>query len=171
MRENRKLVLLVSIFVLVCICLCVLGPLSGTTNYRVEGESMSPKLNNGQFILASALPYYLGPPQRDEIVVFRYPPNPSKNLIKRIVGLPGEKVEVKKGQVFVNDSPLVPSYETSQADYNWGPVVTGPDEYFVLGDNRAASSDSHSWGMLPTQNILGKAWFSYWPSQDWGWVQ
>lgn len=140
-------------------------------NYRIEGFSMEPNFHDGQFLLVSKLNYVVTEPERGDVIIFRYPQNPKKNFIKRVIGLPGEKVQIRAGKVFVNNVRIPEPYPYNLADYDWGPVTVGRDEYFVLGDNRPESSDSHSWGMLPRKNIIGKAWVSYWPPQDWGIVQ
>jgi signal peptidase I len=140
-------------------------------NYRIEGYSMEPNFHDGQFLLVNKLQYLLGPPERGDVVIFRYPLNPKKNFIKRVIGLPGDTVEIRAGKVFVNDVRLHEPYPFNFADYDYGPVTVGSDEYFVLGDNRPESSDSHSWGMLPTKDLIGKAWVSYWPPDEWGLVQ
>jgi signal peptidase I len=137
-------------------------------NYRIEGYSMEPNFHDGQFLLVSKIQYLLAPPQRGDVIIFRYPLNPKKNFIKRVIGLPGEKVEIRAGKVFVNGVRLHESYPFNFADYDYGPITVGADEYFVLGDNRPESSDSHSWGLLPTKDLIGKAWVSYWPPDEWG---
>jgi signal peptidase I len=137
-------------------------------NYRIEGESMEPNFHNGQFLLVNKIQYLLQSPQRGDVVIFRYPLNEKKNFIKRVIGLPGEKVEIRAGKIFVNGVRVPEPYPFNFADYDYGPVTVGPDEYFVLGDNRPYSSDSHSWGMVPTKDLIGKAWVSYWPSDEWG---
>lgn len=140
-------------------------------NYRIEGYSMEPNFHDGQFLLVSKLNYLFGQPERGDVIIFRYPQNPKKNFIKRVIGLPGEKVQIRSGKIFVNGVRIPEPYPFNFADYDWGPVTIGPDEYFVLGDNRPESSDSHSWGMLPAKNIIGKAWVSYWPPEEWSIVQ
>ncbi len=140
-------------------------------NYRIEGYSMEPNFHDGQFLLVNKLSYLLGEPQRGDVVIFRYPQNPKKNFIKRVIGLPGEKVEIRAGKVYINDMRIPEPYPYNFADYDWGPEVVGPDEFFVLGDNRPESSDSHSWGLLPRKDLIGKAWLSYWPPAEWGAVQ
>jgi signal peptidase I len=137
-------------------------------NYRIEGYSMEPNFHDGQFLLVSKIQYLVAPPARGDVIVFRYPLNPKKNFIKRVIGLPGEKVEIRAGKVFVNNVRIPEPFPYNFADYDWGPVTVGSEEYFVLGDNRPESSDSHSWGMLPTKDIIGKAWVSYWPPNEWG---
>lgn len=140
-------------------------------NYRIEGYSMEPNFHDGQFLLVNKVQYLLGPPQRGDVIIFRYPLNPKKNFIKRVIALPGEKVEIRGGKIFVNSARIPEPYQIRFADYDYGPITVGADQYFVLGDNRPESSDSHSWGMLPTKDIIGKAWVSYWPPDEWGVVQ
>ena len=140
-------------------------------NFRVEGFSMEPNFHDGQFLLVSKIEYMFHAPQRGDIVVFRYPLQPTRDFIKRIIGVPGDQVDIKNSQIFVNGEPLHEGYPLNLGSYNYGPMTMGVEEYFVLGDNRNNSSDSHSWGMLPVKNIIGKAWFSYWPPQWFGLVQ
>lgn len=134
-------------------------------NFRIEGYSMEPNFHDGQFLLVNKLIYLLHSPERGDVVIFRFPNSPSRDFIKRVIGLPGDRIEVLNGRVLVNGEQLPESYPLSPGSYTYGPVIVGADEYFVLGDNRNNSSDSHSWGMLPAKNIIGKAWFSYWPPQ------
>jgi len=137
-------------------------------NYRIEGYSMEPNFHDGQFLLVNKIQYLLAPPQRGDVIIFRYPLNPKKNFIKRVIGLPGETVEIRAGKVFVDGERINEEYPFNFADYDYGPITVGEDEYFVLGDNRPESSDSHSWGLLPTKDLIGKAWVSYWPPDEWG---
>ena len=139
-------------------------------NFRIEGNSMEPNLHNGQYLIIEKISYRLGTPQRGDVIVFHYPSNPKRDFIKRIIGLPGESVEIHRGQIMIDDVPIDEAYLPNMGSYNWGPGVVGEDEYFVLGDNRNNSSDSHSWGMLPRDLIIGKAWFTYWPISDWGFI-
>lgn len=136
-------------------------------NYRIEGFSMEPNFHDGQFLLVSKVNYLFGQPQRGDVIIFRYPLDPKKNFIKRVIGLPGEKVQIRGGRLFIDDVKIPEPYPFNHADYDWGPQTIGPDEYFVLGDNRPESSDSHAWGMLPAKDIIGKAWVSYWPPEEW----
>ena len=137
-------------------------------NFRVLLSSMEPTLHEGQFIMVNKLAYRLHPPERGDIVILKYPRNPERDFIKRIVGLPGEKVEIREGEVHINDQPLQEPYVRYPGNYSWGPRRVGEDEFFVLGDNRLNSHDSRAWGMLPRENIVGKAWLCYWPPQCWG---
>ena len=141
-------------------------------NFRIEGSSMEPTLHPGQYLIVNKFTYrWLHPPQRGDIVVFEYPRAPNRDFIKRVIGLPGERVEIRQGRVYINDHPLEEPYLPKLGSYSWGAQVVGEDKYFVLGDNRNNSSDSHSWGMLPGTNIVGKAWISYWPPQYWGLIR
>ena len=139
-------------------------------NFRIEGQSMQASLYDGQFLIVNKLVYYLHPPERGDVVVFHSPESPDKDFIKRVIGLPGEEVELINGRVYVDGVPLHETYIHDPAQRSWGPEVVGEFEYFVLGDNRGNSSDSRSWGMLDGNAIIGKAWFSYWPPRTWGLV-
>lgn len=134
---------------------------------RVESISMQPTLYAGDFIIVNKLAYKLGSPSRGDIVIFHYPPNPNiEPYIKRVVGLPGETVRVSGGRVYVNDVPLNEPYIAAAPNYE-GSWVIPEDKLFVLGDNRNKSSDSHSWGMVPLENVIGKAEVIYWPPSEW----
>lgn len=137
-------------------------------NYRVLGHSMDPALADNQFLVVDKLGYRFHEPERGDIVVFRDPRTDSRKLIKRVIGLPGEVVEIQNGQVFIDNQPLDEPYIAGPGSYSRAPSPIPENEYFVLGDNRNNSSDSHSWGTLPRQQIVGKAWVSYWPPQLWG---
>jgi len=142
---------------------------TATGRFQVRGSSMLPTLHNGQYLVISKVTYWLHPPERGDIIVFHPPVDPAEDYIKRIVGLPGEQIQIQGGQVWVNGSLLDEPYIKNQGTYS-GSWVLGEGEYFVLGDNRSNSSDSHTWGVLPRENIVGKAWISYWPPEDWGLV-
>ena len=140
-------------------------------NFRVEGMSMEPNFHDGQFLLINKLAYKLGDLERGDVIVFRYPRDPSRDFIKRVIGLPGETVEIINGQVYINGELLGIDYHTNEAGYNSGAVTLGPDDIFVLGDNRPNSSDSHSWGTLPRDLIIGRVVMSYWPPDEWGLIK
>jgi signal peptidase I len=137
-------------------------------NYRVVGRSMDPTLEDNQFLAVNKLGYRLHDPQRGDIIVFRDPRDDGRKLIKRVIGLPGELVEVRDGQVYVDNQAMPEAYIESPGRYSYPPTEVPEDEYFVLGDNRNNSSDSHNWGMLAKNLIVGKAWVSYWPPALWG---
>jgi len=140
-----------------------------TGRFRIEGPSMQPNLNEGQYLIINKLVYRFGSPARGDIIVFHHPRNPSRDLIKRIIGLPGETVEVRQGQVYVDDTALMEPYVLNRGRYSVR-YELGADEFFVLGDNRPNSDDSHNWGVLEEAKIVGKAWISYWPPDNWGGV-
>lgn len=140
-------------------------------NFRIEGYSMEPNFHDGQYLLVSKFDYVLRQPQRGDVIVFNAPQSPERDFIKRVIGLPGETVEVRAGKVFINGQPLQENYRLNPGSYSFGPQKVGDEQLFVLGDNRNHSSDSHSWGMLPLKDIIGKAWITYWPPEQWGFVQ
>jgi signal peptidase I len=133
--------------------------------YRIDGSSMNPTLIDGEYLIINNLSYYLDDPQRGDVIVFLHPNN-DLNLIKRVIGLPGDTVEVSNNQVIVNGVVLDEPYIKAEPTYN-GLWEVPEGNYFVLGDNRNNSSDSHSWSFLPEENIIGKAEVIYWPPQDW----
>jgi signal peptidase I len=137
-------------------------------NYRVVGHSMDPSLENDQFLVVNKLGNRLSDPERGDIIVFRDPRTDERKLIKRIIGLPGEVLEIQDGQVLVNDQRLDEGYLATNGSYSQPPLLIPEGEYFVLGDNRSNSSDSHNWGTMPRDRIIGKAWVSYWPPKLWG---
>lgn len=129
---------------------------------RVENVSMKPTLQPGEFLLVNRVAYKLGDPDIGDIIVFHAPGGSELDYIKRVIGLPGDEVRVVDGTVFVNDQPLYESYLAEEPNYtgNWT-VPTG--SYFVLGDNRNNSSDSHLWGFVPEEDLVGRALLVYWP--------
>ncbi len=122
---------------------------------RVDGRSMNETLINNEFILVSKADYWSMDPKRLDVVICRYPDR-EDTYVKRVVGLPGDTVEVHKDMVLVNGTALHEDYITYPADYDYGPITLGPDEYFVLGDNRIHSTDSHVIGPIKRDAILGR---------------
>lgn len=139
---------------------------TATGRFQVRGSSMLPALNDGQYLIISKLTYWFRSAGRGDVIVFRPPGNPSEDYIKRIVGVPGEQIQIQDGHVWVDGVLLEEPYIDRPASYS-GSWTLAEGEYFVLGDNRMNSSDSHSWGVLPEENIIGKAWLSYWPPEEW----
>ncbi|MEA2007761.1 MAG: signal peptidase I [Chloroflexota bacterium] len=129
---------------------------------KVDGSSMEPTLHNGEFILVSKVNYKFGEPHRGDVVVFDFPRNITQEYIKRVIGLPGEHIRIADEKVYVNGQPLTESYVQDAPRYQ-GDWDVPEDTLFVLGDNRNNSSDSHNWGMVPIDNVVGKAFFIYWP--------
>ena len=136
-------------------------------NYRIDGISMEPNFQNGQFLIINKLSYKLGQPRRGDVIVFHYPRDPSRDFIKRVIGLPGQTVEVRSGQVIIDGKPIDEPYGPAPGSYDAPPTLVPPNELFVLGDNRNNSSDSHSWGLLPMDKVIGRAIVSYWPPSEW----
>jgi len=134
-------------------------------NYRVDGVSMQPTLQNGEYILVDKASYYLHPPHRGDIIVFEWPVDTTQDFIKRVIGVPGDHVQVTAtGQVIVDGDSLKEPYIAPAPDpYQPTNIVLKPGQYFVMGDNRGDSSDSRIWGPVPTQDIIGRAILVYWP--------
>jgi signal peptidase I len=161
-------------------------------NFKVDGSSMDPTLENGQYLLVNRLVYLriemdrfssivpfwqaeedsvryaIHPPERGEVIVFEFPDvipsNPKRDFVKRVIGLPGETIEVKDGVPFVDGVVLEEPYLTTKDRSNGRKVELGAGEYYVMGDNRAHSNDSRSWGAVPEENLRGKVWMIYWPA-------
>ena len=159
-------------------------------NFKVDGNSMQPTLDAGQYLLVNKLVYFqldtarlsriipfwkvnepsthfaIHPPKRGDVIVFRYPVDPSKDFVKRVIGLPGEVIEIKDGRVHIDgvvlDEPYLPGPEPPfMAPLQ--PRHMGEKDYFVLGDNRLSSNDSRAWGPVPEANVRGQVWVVYWP--------
>ncbi len=138
---------------------------------RVYGQSMEPSLHTDQRLVVEKLSYNFHEPHRGDIVILRVPQAGSGLLIKRVIGLPGEKMEIKGGKVYINEQPLEEPYLSSQSQRDMRAIVVPPEHVFVLGDNRNFSNDSRSFGPVALDNILGRAWFSYWPLDQIGFVE
>lgn len=136
---------------------------------RVDGASMEPTLVSGEYVIVSKLNYRFGTPQRGDIIVFHFPRDPKEEYIKRVVGLPGDEVQVRHGSVYVNGQLLDETYLKVTTNYN-GTWNVPDNQLFVLGDNRNNSSDSHDWGTVPMDYVVGKALLVYWPPPAWGLV-
>jgi len=132
---------------------------------KVEGTSMQPRLADQERIFVNKFVYHFSEVDRGDIVVFWYPKETSKSFVKRIVGLPGEEVEVRAGDVYIDGVELDESYlKVAYLDHqSYSPVVVPKDSFFVMGDHRNSSNDSRHWGAVPRKNIFGKAIFRYWP--------
>lgn len=134
---------------------------------RVESISMQPNLFAGDFVIVNKLAYKYGEPQRGDIIVFLYPPDPEQvPYIKRIVGLPGDQIHIEDGDLYVNGKQFTEPYIDVRTNRG-GDWSVPDDSFFVLGDNRNNSSDSRGWGMVPQENVIGKAVAIYWPPENW----
>jgi signal peptidase I len=137
---------------------------------KVEGTSMAPLISDQERIFINKLVYRFEPISRGDVVVFWYPSDRTKSFIKRVVGLPGETVEIRQGRVYVNGKALeepyiLPAYLDSG---NFSPFAVPAHEYFVMGDHRDSSNDSRMFGPVPAEYIYGKAVFAYWPMDHFG---
>ncbi|MCR4406268.1 MAG: signal peptidase I [Anaerolineae bacterium] len=130
---------------------------------QVYGQSMEPNLHHSQRLVVEKISYHFHGPRRGDVVVLRSPQHNSELLIKRVIGLPGEKVEIHDGLVYIDGVPLAEPYLTQGTAGYQGPIVVPPLHVYVLGDNRNFSNDSRSFGPVPLENIVGRAWLSYWP--------
>jgi len=144
-----------------------LGINAVSARIRIESISMQPTLYAGDFVIVNKIAYWVGTPNRGDIIIFHYPPDPEREpYIKRIIGLPGDTVRVSRGKVWVNNHTLNEPYISADPMYE-GEWTIPQDSLFVLGDNRNSSSDSHQWGMVPIENVIGKAEVVYWPPTEW----
>lgn len=162
-------------------------------NYEVDGISMEPTLQTGQRLLVNRMAYLrvegwpldlatraglydggqdrvypFGRPQRGDIIVFTQPLPPYRDLVKRVIAVPGDTVQIERGRVYLNGNLLEEDYIRALPTYSVARQEVPEGKYFVLGDNRSNSSDSHIWGLVPEANIIGRVWLSYWPPSRWG---
>jgi len=136
-------------------------------NFVVIGASMEPSFYEGERVVATKLAYKLHEPERGDVIVFLPPDGMDEDLIKRIIGLPGERVEVKDGVVYIENLPLDEPYIKNPPNYTYSVEIIPENEYWVLGDNRNNSNDSHTGWMVPREDIVGKAWLIIWPPDKW----
>jgi len=185
--------LLVEILQTVLLTLIIFAAVrSVVQNFKVDGASMEPTLHSGEYLLINKMAYFrleglplgvaeragvapinrdsyfpFGGPQRGEIIVFKFPGTPDRDFIKRVIGLPGDTVQVDRGKVYMNGVQIEEDYISAVPTYSLPAQKVPEGKYFVLGDNRPNSSDSHIWGFVPEANAIGKAWVSYWPPSEW----
>jgi signal peptidase I len=156
---------LIETMVLVSVAFLVVNALIG--RFRIEQVSMQPNLHEGEYVIVDKVSYAFRQPERGEIVVLKNPNPGQPDLIKRVIGLPGETIDVRGGQVHVNGQPLTEPYikQLMASDYPANELRAG--QYFVMGDNRNNSEDSRIFGARPAGDIVGRAWIIYWPPPDW----
>lgn len=140
-------------------------------NYRIEGQSMEPNFHHGQYLLVNKIAYRLGEYQRGDVIVFHYPNDPSQDYIKRVIGLPGDTVEIQEGDVLVNGLEVDEPYSQIPIARDIPPQTVAPGFLYVLGDNRPSSSDTRTWGQLSQEFVIGKAWLAIWPVDTAGLVE
>ena len=141
--------------------------------FFVKGASMEPNFDDGQYLIIDELSYRYRSPERGEVMVFRYPLDTSQFYIKRLIGLPGETIEVAEGRIKILNEKHPLGFILDESKYLPADIITagetkmklGEGEYFLLGDNRQASFDSRRWGVVPQKDIIGRVWFRAWPPQ------
>ena len=167
----------------------------GVQNYRVEGPSMQPLLEDQDGVFVNKLAYEtvdaehvarwvpglgaapgevwrpFGEPEYGDVVVFRWPRDERQYFVKRIIGKPGDAIEIERGEIYRNGEPLVEPYVEHASGETIIERVVPEGHYYVLGDNRAQSDDSRRWGFVPAENIVGELWFGYWPLERFGFFQ
>jgi signal peptidase I len=136
----------------------------------VDGTSMQPSLNNNQYVLVNKLAYLFHAPERGDVIVFHWPVDTNKDLIKRVIGVPGDVIVIDNKTVRVNGVLLNEPYISAPANPAGNTWVVPPNDYFVMGDNRQVSDDSRDWGFVPKSYIIGKAVFVYWPLNSWHFI-
>lgn len=163
MRILREvgITILIAVVVFVCLRLTV-------QSYTVVMSSMEPNFQEGECIMVNKVCYHSSDPQRGQVIVFNPPFDSPHPFIKRIIGLPGDVVEIEGGYVFVNGIPIEEEYIMAPPNQPMSATEVPENEYFVLGDNRNNSNDSRSGWTVPRDNIIGKAWFVYWPPSSVG---
>jgi signal peptidase I len=134
--------------------------------FIVDGASMDPTFKNGQYLIVDELTYHFKTPARGSVLIFRYPLEESKYFIKRVIGLPGETVDIKSGQVSIDGVPLDEPYVKFPKD-DTSSYTLGADQYFVMGDNRFGSADSRYWGPVPAKDIIGRPIIRFSPPSLW----
>ena len=166
MKANLRQILITIFLVLVIF----LGMQFSLQSYTVSGQSMEPSFVNGEWLLMDKLSYHFSSPKRGDVIIFQPPESSNEPYIKRIIGLPGENIEIYKGKIYIDgkeleETPDLPAIQYSSVVHSWE-IPEG--SYFVLGDNRTNSTDSRSFGLVPKKNIRGKVWIRYWPPSEWG---
>lgn len=144
----------------------------------ISGSSMEPSFDDTEFIITQKVSYYFHAPQRGDVIVFKWPPNPDFEYIKRIIGLPGDTLRLQGGKVLINGRILNEPYldprtytagsSAFEAEHDY---KIPADQYLVMGDNREKSSDSREWGLVPRKNFIGKVYFRYWPPNHFGFIK
>ena len=139
-------------------------------SFRVDGPSMEPGLHTDEFVMVDKVAYLFSGPQRGDVVVFHYPLDTSKDFIKSVVGIPGDSIRTTSSDVFVDGQVLHEPYISRSFNFVSQALKLGPNQYFVIGDNRDNSLDSRTWGALDKSDIMGKAGAVYWPINQWEWI-
>jgi signal peptidase I len=169
-KRVRRLIVIAFVFALV---VGIVGHLS-VQDFRVTGRSMEPSIMPNQNVLVDTLSYDFISPQRGDVVVFHVPIEPKVTYIKRIIAVPGDRIQIRRGKVWINGRALYEPYTKARPDYTMRTIpginsdVVPRGEYFVLGDDRPRSNDSHRWGLVPRSDIIGRAVIAVWPLSHFG---
>jgi signal peptidase I len=155
-RTLRGLALQAGLLLLLASALVIRAP-------QVSGFSMAPRIASGEYVIINTLAYRMGVPKRGDIIAFRHERSAPAVYLKRVIGLPGERVSVRRGIVSIDGRPLAENYVRFADRRSFADVTVPPDAYYVLGDNRANSDDSRSWGTVPAADVIGKAVLAVWP--------
>ena len=139
-------------------------------NFMVDGTSMEPGLLNGQYVLVNKLAYLFHTPERGDVIVFHFPKDTNVDLIKRVIGVPGDVIVIDAKTIRVNGVLLNEPYIMAPINPLGNRIVVPPNDYFVMGDNRPVSDDSRDWGFVPKNYIVGKAVLVYWPITNWQFI-
>ncbi len=139
-------------------------------SFIIMENCMEPNFVQGERLLVNKVVYHFTEPERGDVIILHPPLIPESIYIKRVIALPGDSVEVKNGAVYVNGTELDEPYVRNPPSYTFPLLKVPEDEYFVLGDNRNVANDSHKGWTVPRENIVGKAWLSFWPTSGWGLV-
>jgi len=167
-----KIIRDITITILIALAM-FMGLRSAIEAYTVRSISMTPNINDGDWIIVSKASYFFSDPERGDIIVFDPPEKVHSDypFIKRVIGLPGDTIEIKNGKTIINGIPLEEEYLRKAPAYTMAEKYIPVNEYFVFGDNRNNSSDSHSWGAVPRDNMIGKAIITYWPIDEWNTIK
>ena len=163
-RRSRWLREIVDTALLTAIIFLLLNAATG--RFMIKSVSMLPSLHEGEYVIVDKVSYLLHPPERGDIVVFERQ-DETEDLIKRVIGLPGETLEMSGGIVYIDGQPLPEPYLTPSPSSSYPAHKLGADEYFVMGDNRGNSRDSRIFGPIRRDSVVGRAWMIYWPPSDW----
>ncbi len=162
---------------LIALAIAVLVRIFLIGNFEIPSTSMVPTLDIGDRLLSNSVIFKIRRPERGEVIIFKYPEDPRRVFVKRMIGLPGEKVMIKDGAIYINGAPVKEESLASRYYYSDGYYGNGteldipPGSYFVLGDNSINSKDSRYWGFVPEKNLQGKAVFTYWPPWRMGFIR
>jgi signal peptidase I len=166
-KESMKSFIKEAVITLALAVIIFVGARATIQTYEVFQTSMLPNFHAGQRVVVLKAVYWWGEPKRGDVIILKAPNGEEKNWIKRVIGLPGDRVKIVQGQTYVNDKALVEPYVINPFSYSMAEITVPAGKVFFLGDNRNVSNDSSKGWLLDRQNLIGKAWFISWPPSDW----